>query len=99
MTHKANLESFHCELTPTRYINILYKYPGSRTNTDLMELNVFLRSCNNEFKQFSEATQLSLCKSMYYECFEKGRVILRQGQPGSNFYIILSGMFAIINTS
>eukprot|EP00800_Vazella_pourtalesii_P023792 TRINITY_DN9833_c0_g3_i3.p1 TRINITY_DN9833_c0_g3~~TRINITY_DN9833_c0_g3_i3.p1 ORF type:complete len:593 (+),score=100.12 TRINITY_DN9833_c0_g3_i3:61-1839(+) len=78
-------------LLPPRYIKILYKYPSSRTNCELSELSLFLRSSNNEFKQYSETTQISLCKSMYYECFEKGRVILRQGQPGNNFYIILSG--------
>ena len=75
----------------SRYIRILYKYPESRTESDITELRVFLRSSINEFRQYSEPTQLSLCMSMYYTLYEKGRVIVRQGQQGKNFYIILSG--------
>ncbi|KAI6648890.1 hypothetical protein LOD99_6963 [Oopsacas minuta] len=86
-----NIPANFPSLLPPRYRKILYKYPESRTESDILQLRVFLRSSINEFRQYAESTQKALCMSMYYTCYEKGRAILRQGQQGKNFYIIISG--------
>ena len=38
-----------------------------------------------------EKSSQEYCISVYCEAFEKGRVVIRQGDIGFNFYFILSG--------
>lgn len=43
------------------------------------------------FDRYSVFIRKELTRVIYYEAFEKGRVVLRQGDMGFNFYFIVSG--------
>lgn len=43
------------------------------------------------FERYSVTVKNELAAVLYYESFEEGRVIVRQGHPGLSFYFVLSG--------
>ena len=47
------------------------------------------------FDQYSFQVRKQLSNVLYFEAFEKGRVIIRQGRKGQNFYFIVSGCVAV----
>ncbi|KAK3731497.1 hypothetical protein QZH41_000320 [Actinostola sp. cb2023] len=66
------------------------KPPWMRTTANL---KVFA-SIVDKLKSFAKYPQIvrqELSKIVFYECFENGRVIVRQGDVGFSFYFILSG--------
>ncbi|XP_033762401.1 cyclic nucleotide-binding domain-containing protein 2-like isoform X2 [Pecten maximus] len=69
---------------------ILGQEPEERTEDDCRRLHALLRGLKS-FDKFTEKIQLSMCRAFRYICVEHGRVILRRGHVGFNFYFIYSG--------
>ncbi|XP_060081548.1 cyclic nucleotide-binding domain-containing protein 2-like [Ylistrum balloti] len=69
---------------------ILSQEPEERTETDCRRLHALLRGLKS-FDKFTEKIQLSMCRAFRYISVEHGRVILRRGHVGFNFYFIYSG--------
>ncbi|OWF39986.1 cyclic nucleotide-binding domain-containing protein 2-like isoform X2 [Mizuhopecten yessoensis] len=69
---------------------ILGQEPEARTETDCRRLHALLRGLKS-FDKFTEKIQLSMCRAFRYICVENGRVILRRGHVGFNFYFMYSG--------
>lgn len=43
------------------------------------------------FSKYPKSVKKSLAKTMWYDMFQDGRVILKQGDPGSRMYFVVSG--------
>jgi CRP-like cAMP-binding protein len=69
---------------------ILLKPSWERTEQDLEELT-WLMSRLKCFSQYTPYTLRELSRILGYEAFEKGRVVIRQGDPGLSFYFVVSG--------
>ncbi|OWF39456.1 Cyclic nucleotide-binding domain-containing protein 2 [Mizuhopecten yessoensis] len=69
---------------------ILNLDPEDRTEDDCRRLHALLRGLKS-FDKFTEKIQLSMCRAFRYIIVEHGRVILRRGHVGFNFYFIFSG--------
>ncbi|KAL5006881.1 hypothetical protein ScPMuIL_015687 [Solemya velum] len=69
---------------------ILSKPPEVRTDVECWRLHALLRGMKN-FDKFTEKIQISMCRSFTYTSVAPGRVVLRQGHVGHNFYFIYSG--------
>ncbi|XP_046583083.1 cyclic nucleotide-binding domain-containing protein 2-like [Haliotis rubra] len=78
------------EKLPMWSIDILQKNPEVRDDIDCRKLHTLLKGMRS-FDKFTEKIQNSLCKTFSYMCFQEGRVIIRQGHVGQNFYLIYSG--------
>ena len=68
------------------------------THTRNAEELRFLDRCIVRLKCFDQYTipvRKQLSTVLYFEAFEKGRVIIRQGHPGYNFYFIVSGSVSV----
>ncbi|XP_038053770.1 uncharacterized protein LOC119726226 [Patiria miniata] len=66
------------------------KPPWDRTPDDVMALYSILKNLKS-FERFTHQMRMEICRAATYSCCEKGRVILRQGHVGHNFYFIFSG--------
>ncbi|XP_033646158.1 uncharacterized protein LOC117305396 [Asterias rubens] len=66
------------------------KPPWERTPDDVMALYSILKNLKS-FERFTHQMRMEICRAATYSCCEKGRVILRQGHVGHNFYFIFSG--------
>lgn len=69
---------------------ILGTDPQERPETDCRRIHALLRGLKS-FDKFTEQIQLSMCKSFSYQRVKSGRVILRRGHVGFNYYFIYSG--------
>ena len=76
-------------LTP-RAKGVLMKPSWLRTHEELKFLHTFTLKLKC-FERYPVYVRKELSSVLYYESFEKGRVIIRQGDIGFNFYFILSG--------
>jgi len=47
------------------------------------------------FKKFSPIIKRELAKSLNFECFEDGRIIIQQGHPGISLYFVVKGSVAV----
>ncbi|XP_067661264.1 cyclic nucleotide-binding domain-containing protein 2-like [Haliotis asinina] len=70
---------------------ILCMNPADRTEEQLHIAQLSLDQAVDAFNEFPIKMQKSLVKAGWYEQFEAGRVIIRQGHTADNFYMILSG--------
>lgn len=76
-------------LTPTAR-RVLLKLPEERTVADLL----ILGDCIDRLKCFSKfdwQTRRSLCRVVYYDSYEEGRVIIKEGHISLALYFIMSG--------
>lgn len=64
--------------------------PDSRSEQDCRRIHALLRGLKS-FDKFTERIQLYMCRAFRYQSVEPGRVILRRGHVGINFYFIYSG--------
>ncbi|KAK3101866.1 hypothetical protein FSP39_006884 [Pinctada imbricata] len=71
-------------------IKIFECTPEERSEADCRRIHALLRGLKS-FDKFTERIQLYMCRSFRYQCVEPGRVILRKGHVGFNFYFIYSG--------
>ncbi|XP_062520482.1 uncharacterized protein LOC134195480 [Corticium candelabrum] len=69
---------------------ILSKHSLSRTENDLDDLKWLTRSLKC-FEQYSPFVLRELSRVLYYEAYEKGRVVVKQGDPGWSFYFVVVG--------
>ncbi|ESP04400.1 hypothetical protein LOTGIDRAFT_170791 [Lottia gigantea] len=68
--------------------------PTLRTPSDILLILTFLRNIRC-FKDYPPYTQIELCKCMILQTYESRRIVVKQGQPASSFYIIKSGTLLI----
>ncbi|XP_055957456.1 uncharacterized protein LOC126822580 isoform X2 [Patella vulgata] len=72
-------------------IDALCLNPVERTGEQIRHCLVSLNTMIPAFSEFPIKMQTSLVQVGWYEKFDPGRVIIRQGQRADNFYLILSG--------
>ncbi|KAK6180869.1 hypothetical protein SNE40_008844 [Patella caerulea] len=75
----------------TDAIEALCLNPVERTGEQIRHCLVSLNTMIPAFSEFPIKMQTSLVQVGWYEKFDPGRVIIRQGQRADNFYLILSG--------
>ncbi|XP_041463895.1 cAMP-dependent protein kinase regulatory subunit-like [Lytechinus variegatus] len=85
---KSNVQSM--STLPPRAKNIMIKNSWERTKDELQYLFGFVDRLKC-FDRYSTTIRHELAAVIYYDSFEAGRVIVRQGHPGLAFYFILSG--------
>jgi len=76
-------------LTPTAR-RLLIKLPTERTKADLFKLGEILDRLKC-FKKFYWQTRRDLAGVVYYDSFEDGRIIVKEGHPSHSLYFIMSG--------
>ena len=69
---------------------ILIKHSWTRTEEDLKLLHRFTMRLKC-FDRYPLYVRKELASVLYYQAFERGRVVIRQGDIGFNFYFIISG--------
>ncbi|KAH9499293.1 hypothetical protein Btru_003637 [Bulinus truncatus] len=75
---------------PDWAITILNMPPEVRSEQHCRRLHALLRGLRS-FDKFTEEMQMSLCRAFTIERVEEGRVVLKSGHVGLNFYFIYSG--------
>ncbi len=90
-----NLNAFKPEVQSCGTLNprakaILMKPSFNRTAEELAFLQRFTLKLKC-FDRYPVYVRKELASVLYYEAFEKGRVVIRQGDTGFNFYFIASG--------
>ena len=50
------------------------------------------------FNKYPKSVKHDLAKTMWYDMFKDGRVILKQGDPGTRMYFIISGEVDLFRT-
>ncbi|KAK9815809.1 hypothetical protein WJX72_009912 [[Myrmecia] bisecta] len=70
--------------------------PAHRTKAELDSIESTLTNLVKWGGKLPRAIRFELCKYMRYKAFRSGDVIFRQGDPGSEFYIIISGAVDVI---
>ena len=90
-----NVNSFRpdvqaCRGLPDLAKSILMKPSWARTEDDVKFLHVFTMRLK-WFDKYSLYVRKELSRILYYEAYEAGRVLVRQGDPGFSFYIIVNG--------
>lgn len=76
---------------------ICAKKPDHRTEAEMNKLVTLLRGMKS-FGKFSRESQRNLCQTMTYACYDRRRLIVRQGHPGYCFYFIVSGSVSVTIT-
>ncbi|KAK0050910.1 cyclic nucleotide-binding domain-containing protein 2 [Biomphalaria pfeifferi] len=75
---------------PDWALSIFSLPPEERTEQHCRRLHALLRGLRS-FDKFTEEMQMSLCRAFTLERVEEGRVVLKSGHVGINFYFIYSG--------
>ncbi|XP_071500000.1 uncharacterized protein [Diadema antillarum] len=91
---KSNVQSVGSRSLPHRAKKIMRKNSWERTPEELSYLFGFVDRLKC-FDRYSSTIRHVLVGVIYYDTFEEGRVIVRQGHPGLAFYFILSGSVII----
>ncbi|XP_033116121.1 cyclic nucleotide-binding domain-containing protein 2-like isoform X2 [Anneissia japonica] len=76
----------------------LIKLPEYRTEEDVISALASLRMRVEPFREFPIKMQQSIVRVGWFESFEVGRLIIRQGHRAEQFYLILSGT-AVVNVT
>ncbi|XP_027036223.1 uncharacterized protein LOC113664796 isoform X2 [Pocillopora damicornis] len=76
---------------------ICAKKPEHRSEAEMNKLVTLLRGMKS-FGKFSRESQRNLCQTMTYACYDRRRLIVRQGHPGYCFYFIVSGSVSVTIT-
>ncbi|RUS74029.1 hypothetical protein EGW08_018203 [Elysia chlorotica] len=69
---------------------ILAVPPAERSDAQCRKLHALLRGLRS-FDKFTDEIQMALCKAFILERVEEGRIVLKNGHIGLNFYFIYSG--------
>ncbi|XP_072171995.1 uncharacterized protein [Diadema setosum] len=69
---------------------VVCKDPWERTPEEIVRLYGVMRNMRS-FEKFTRRMRMEICRSARYNQCGKGRVIVRQGHIGYNFYFIFSG--------
>ena len=83
-------ETQSCEALTPKAKAILKKPSWLRTEEELQFLHRFTIQLKC-FDRYPVYVRRELAQILYYDAFEKDRVVIRQGDVGFNFYFILSG--------
>ncbi|KAK6165421.1 hypothetical protein SNE40_022350 [Patella caerulea] len=75
---------------PKWAIRILETLPELRTERESRQIHTMMKDMRG-FDKFTEDIQINLCRAATYQCVTEGRVILRKGHIGYNFYFVFSG--------
>ncbi|KAL3831842.1 hypothetical protein ACJMK2_023541 [Sinanodonta woodiana] len=75
---------------PAWALGLMDTPPEERTEEELNKLHALLRNIKS-FDKFTQKIQLSMCRAFRYQSVESGRIVLRKGHVGQNFYFIHSG--------
>ncbi|KAK3589034.1 hypothetical protein CHS0354_007982 [Potamilus streckersoni] len=75
---------------PAWALRLMDTAPEERTEDDLNKLHALLRNIKS-FDKFTQKIQISMCRAFRYQSVESGRIVLRKGHVGQNFYFIHSG--------
>ncbi|XP_071950961.1 uncharacterized protein [Antedon mediterranea] len=89
---KANVQAVN-PLTPEIKM-ILCTHSWNRSTSNIKTVFKFLNKLTF-FDKYSHTVKMELASVLYYEKFEEGRVLVKQGHPGRSFYYILSGSVII----
>ncbi|XP_050416599.1 cyclic nucleotide-binding domain-containing protein 2 [Patella vulgata] len=68
--------------------------PSLRTPADILLILTFIRN-NKSFKDYPPYTQIEMCKCMILQNYESRRIVIKQGQMASAFYVVMSGTLLI----
>jgi hypothetical protein len=79
----------------TRIQMYVSRQPAERKETHMLELQKMLSNKIAAFTEFSHKERLLMCFNFEYLNVGPGRVIIKEGQPAQNYYIILSGQVEI----
>ncbi|XP_030836041.1 uncharacterized protein LOC105438988 [Strongylocentrotus purpuratus] len=85
---KSNVQSV--STLPPRAKKIMRKETWERTKEELHYLYGFVDRLKS-FNRYSKTIRHELAGVLYFDSFEAGRLIVKQGHPGLAFYFILSG--------
>lgn len=90
-----NVQSFFpecqsCSGLSARVKMILMKVAWSRTKEELDIVRRFVMKLTC-FSRYSLYVRKELAHALFYDVFERGRVVIRQGDVGYSFYFIVSG--------
>ncbi|XP_067655938.1 uncharacterized protein [Haliotis asinina] len=70
---------------------VTIKHPKFRTEEEVQRLHTLLLNMRSFKEKFTEDMRLKMCKVIRYTQCDAGRVILRQGHYGQDFYFIFTG--------
>ncbi|XP_071100088.1 uncharacterized protein [Haliotis cracherodii] len=70
---------------------VTIKHPRFRTEEDVQRLHTLLLNMRSFKEKFTEDMRLKMCKVVRYTQCDAGRVVLRQGHYGQDFYFIFTG--------
>ncbi|KAJ3107471.1 hypothetical protein HDU97_004067 [Phlyctochytrium planicorne] len=76
-------------------VQILQKAPYDRNNQEIRKLFRCLRPLK-AFEKLSDFILGDLCRVVRYSRFEANRVVFKQGDPGTAWYIILTGSVSVL---
>lgn len=80
-------------------INALSKRTSSRSEKDMTYLLEFFKD-NNFFKDFERQNGIEALKDCYrslkYEVIKKGNFVMKQGDYGDTYYIVIKGKAAVL---
>eukprot|EP01135_Chromosphaera_perkinsii_P000649 Nk52_evm16s147 gene=Nk52_evmTU16s147 len=76
------------------HLRILRKDENERTEKEARAL-FYVVSGLKAFQKYDHELQLEICKVVRYAKYERGRLIIRQGDPARAFYFILGGSVAV----
>eukprot|EP00946_MAST-07B_sp_MAST-7B-sp1_P005249 g5249.t1 len=77
-----------------RCYSALHKPPAERTQREIMMLVDFTTTnkfFSDKFQRIGDAYHRELCRRMEHRVYKLGKYIVRQGEIGDKFYIIMSG--------
>ncbi|XP_033752366.1 uncharacterized protein LOC117336097 isoform X2 [Pecten maximus] len=81
-------------------ITIIKKDPTDRTEVEIGRILPWFRKKSDLFKPLKNEVVQDLVKNCIFECVERDTVIIKQGDKGDCFFIILNGLVSIhINTT
>ncbi|XP_060079954.1 uncharacterized protein LOC132559361 [Ylistrum balloti] len=81
-------------------ITIIKKDPNDRTEAEIGRILPWFRKKSDLFKPLKNEVVHDLVKNCIFECVERDTVIIKQGDKGDCFFIILNGLVSIhINTT
>eukprot|EP00057_Strongylocentrotus_purpuratus_P002678 XP_003725008.1 PREDICTED: uncharacterized protein LOC100893466 [Strongylocentrotus purpuratus] len=89
--NKEHYSRKYAELHVPRWAKqIAAKEPWERTPEEIIRLYGVMRNMRS-FEKFTRRMRMEICRAARYNECGKGRVIVRQGHVGFNFYFIFSG--------
>lgn len=86
----------HSESQQVRCREALRKFPWDRTEDDLMHISEWLHNVQVRGNEHTHVVLDALAQAITYDVLPAGTVIFRQGDPGDAFYVVFSGVCALL---